>query len=327
MQYLPVVLGCLVSAWLVARLIGVAIAALSERVVDGTGRQIMGWTWLLLILSALLGQAPYSQDDAAAREAARNKRERLLQLYTSEAAEYTMYRDASRKDKLELRREPVYVWTNPLREDGQDGAVFVWTCRGRAEVIGCIFMSPTAQPRHVYHEFHSLALSVLDVRRSGSHAKTWTPLASGVELKPIAGAPVPVPSAAQRLAQIRTLTRDFTASSRDHKDRHWELRLLPQPLYRYESTDPDVLDGAVFAYVTSAGTDPEALLVIEARKPSGNDVSVWHYAIGRFTDTELWVKYKGEKVFTAPLIPTSAPQQDPKDRYRVWYDRTIAAIR
>ena len=69
----------------------------------------MGRTWLLIVLSALLGQAPIAKDDAAAREAARNKRERLLRLYTSEAAEYTIYRDASRKDKLEFRRESVYV--------------------------------------------------------------------------------------------------------------------------------------------------------------------------------------------------------------------------
>ena len=286
----------------------------------------MRGTWLVSIVSVLIGQAPVSQDDAAVREAARNKRERLLELYTSEAAEYTIYRDASRRDKLELRREPVYVWTNPLREDGQDGVVFVWTCRGRAEVIGCIFMSPTIKPRHVYHEFHSLALSVLDVQRAGSHAKTWTPLAPGVTVAPIAGAPSPLSSAAQRLAQMRALTRDFTAATLDHKDRHWELRLLPQPLYRYESTDPDVLDGAVFAYVTSAGTDPEALLVIEARKPPGKDLPVWHYAVARFTDTELRVKHKNKEVFTAPLIPTSAPEQDPKDRYRVWYDRTISAF-
>ncbi len=156
----------------------------------------MGPTCLLSILSALLGQAPVSKHDVAAREAARNKRERLLRLYTSEAAEYIIYRDASRNEKLELRREPVYVWTNPLREDGQDGAIFVWTCGGSAEVIGSIFTSPTTRPRHVYHEFHSLALSVLDVQRSGSHAKTWTPLAPGVGVTPIAGEPSPSPSAA-----------------------------------------------------------------------------------------------------------------------------------
>jgi hypothetical protein len=188
------------------------------------------------------------------------------------------------------------------------------------------FTSPTTRPRHVYHEFHSLALSVLDVQRSGVHAKSWTPLAPGVSVTPIADELSPSPSAAQRLVQMRTLTRDFTASTLDHKDQHWELRLLPQPLYRYESTDPDVIDGAVFGFVTSAGTDPDALLVIEARKPSGKDLPVWCFAVARFTDTELRVKHKGNEVFTAPLIPTSARVQDSKHRYRVWYDRTIAAI-
>jgi hypothetical protein len=58
---------------------------------------------------------------------------------------------------------------------------------------------------------------------------------------------------------------------KDGQERRWELRLLPHPLYRYESTDPDVVDGALFAFVTSAGTDPEALLAIEARKPGPTD--------------------------------------------------------
>lgn len=286
----------------------------------------MAQIWLFFMVPALLGQAPLSKGDTAVQDVSRNKRERLLQFYVQEASGYAIYRDASRKDKVELRREPVYVWTNPLREGGQDGAVFVWTCRGRAEVIGSIFSSPTVKPRHVYHEFHSLALSTLDVQRLGGHSKTWTPQAPGVELKPIEEAPPPSSSSAQRAAQMRALTRDFTASTLDHKDRHWELRLLPQPLYRYESTDPEVLDGAVYAYVTSAGTDPEAILVIEARKTSGKDLAVWHHALARFTDTELRVRHKGKEIFTAPLLPIDAPVQDPKHRYRVWYDRTDASI-
>ena len=66
----------------------------------------------------------------------------------------------------------------------------------------------------------------------------------------------PARSASQRLAQMRALTHDFSASTRDAKGRRWELRLLPQPLYRFKSTDPDVLDGALFAFVTSAGRTP-----------------------------------------------------------------------
>jgi hypothetical protein len=256
----------------------------------------------------------------------RSKRERLLEIYTRDASEYVIYRDSSHHDKLELRREPVYVWTNPLREKGQDGAVFVWTWRGRAEVIGSIFSFPASGPRNVYHEFHSLALTVLDVQRPGAHKWNWAPEAPGIELRPIDGAPVPAASPSQRLAQMRTLVRDFTASTKDHTERQWKLRLLPQPLYRYESTDAEVIDGAVFGFVTSAGTDLEAFLVLEARKASSTDRPVWYFAAGRFTDTELWVRHKGSEVFAGPLIPYNLPQQEPKHRYRVYHDRDIPAV-
>jgi hypothetical protein len=98
--------------------------------------QVMSPAWLLIVLTTVPGQTPVAKDDAATQQAARAKRERLLEIYASEAAGYTIYRDASRKDKVELRPEPVYVWTNPVRSGGQDGAVYVWTCRGRAEVLG-----------------------------------------------------------------------------------------------------------------------------------------------------------------------------------------------
>lgn len=286
----------------------------------------MGRTWLAVILSGLLVQSPVSRDDPAPQQTARNKRDRLLEMYTSDAAEYTIYLDSSRHEKLELRREPVYIWTNPIREGTQDGAVFVWSCRGRAEVVGSIFSFPATGPRDVYHEFHSLSLSVLDVRRPRTNPSLWTPLAPGVELRAIAAAPEPGASAVQRMAQMRSLMHDFTATTLDGKERRWELRLLPQPLYRDESTDPDVLDGAVFAFVTSAGTDPEALLVLEARKPSSATRPLWYYAVGRFTDLELWVRHKGKEVLHVPLVPHDASEQDPKHRYRVVHDRNIPAV-
>lgn len=273
----------------------------------------------LILLFAVTIQA---QDDSAFKPADRSKHERILAVYTSDAAEYTIYRDASRKDRVELRREPVLVCSDPVRGGG-DGAVFVWTCRGRAEVIGTIFSFPSIGPRKLYHEFHSLSLSVLDVSRSGTHASTWTPMAPGIELAALPGAPRPARTGAQRLSQMRALARDFSASTRDRSEKRLELRLLPQPLYRYESTEPDVLDGALFAFVTA--TDPEALLVIEARKHAQLDGPAWDYAICRLTDLGLLVRHKGKDVFTAPLIPYGSPQQDPKHRFRVFQDRDIPA--
>jgi hypothetical protein len=272
------------------------------------------------------GQVSVAKDDQAAQQAARAKRERLLEIYTGEAEGYTIYRDASRKDRAELRREPVYVWTNPVRGGGQDGAVYVWTCKGRAEVLGSFFSYPANGPRRLSHEFHSLSLSVLNVERSGGRVSTWRPMAPGIEIAPIQGAPSPGSSPHQRLSQMRTLSHEFSASTKDREERRWELRLLPQPLYRYESTDPDLVDGALFAFVTSAGTDPEALLMIEARKPAQADSTIWHYGIARFTDQQLWVRHKGKEVFSALMILYNEPLQDPKDRYRAFTDRSITPV-
>ncbi len=284
----------------------------------------MRWTFLLFVLLPVWeAQSRPARDESPPEQAARSKREQLSAIYANDAAGYTIYRDASRKETVELQRDPVYVWTNPIR-DGQYGAVFVWTCRGRAEVLGCFFSFIEQGQRKLFHEFHSLSPSVLDVNRTKSN--TWVPEAPGIALTPFAEAPAPASSGPRRLAQMRALTHDFSASTKDDKERTWELRLLPQPFYRYQSTDPNVLDGALFAFVTSAGTDPEALLVIEARKPAANANPVWQYAIARFTDLNLWVRLKGQEVFTAPLIPYNMPQQDPKHRYRVFEDRKVPIL-
>ena len=275
---------------------------------------------LLLLLAATM----QAKDDSTLKRPDRIKHERLLEMYTNDAAEYTIYRDASRKERVELQREPVFNWTNVLGAGDEYGAVFVWTCRGRVEVVGTVFSFPEAGQRKLCHEFHSLSLSTLDVNRSGSNP--WIPEAPGIGLAPIPGAPAPASSAPRRLIQMRALAHDFSASTKDSKERRWELRLLPQPLARYQSTDPDVWDGGVFTFVTSAGTDPEALLVVEARKPPAGGDPIWHYAIGRFTDLNLRVRHKGKEVFFAPLVPYDSPRQDPKQRYHVFFERYIPPI-
>jgi hypothetical protein len=84
-----------------------------------------------------------------------------------------------------------------------------------------------------------------------------------------------------------------------------ELRLLPRPLYRYElknakEPDPNLLDGALFAYVQ--GTDPEVVLVLEAIGTA--EKAVWQYAFVRATSGGLEVKLGREVVWTAQKAPT-----------------------
>src|SRR5690349_14940780 len=96
------------------------------------------------LLAAAKTQAPKSE---SAQKPPQKKAKRLLALHTADAKEYTIYRDAQRREKLELREEPVYNWTNVIRSGGQTGSVFVWTYKGRPEVVGSIFSQPGDENR------------------------------------------------------------------------------------------------------------------------------------------------------------------------------------
>ena len=172
------------------------------------------------------------------------------------------------------------------------------------------------------HELHSLSEAVLVVDRDSPN--TWEPQAPGLELKPVPGAPTPAASPAQRAIQIRALAREFSGRSLSDSDQSWELRLLPSPLYRYESTDPDVIDGAVFALVSSAGTDPEIILLLEARKtPEGPR---WTFGAARFSDMSLWLKHKDQEVWNAIRGPENTFNYDATHRFRFYQDRFIPEI-
>ncbi len=147
----------------------------------------------LLLLPFALGLGQDQDRDRAqkpgsgAQDVAKRMRDRLLELYTNEAESYTIHRDRDHREKLEFHREPVYVWTNPVRPTKQDGAVFVWTWKGRAEVLGSFFSFPGDNgKRNVWHELQSLSLAVLDVSRPRPHE--WTPEAQGIDLTAIEGA-------------------------------------------------------------------------------------------------------------------------------------------
>ena len=274
-----------------------------------------------LIVPALLLVGSLKAEDPQPETPQQKLAKRLLALHTSDAAEYTIYRDAARIDKLELRREPIYNWTNVLRSGGQSGAVFVWLYRGRPEAVGSIFSYPgkkNSGQRTILHELHTLSPQVLQPVRDATNR--WQPKA-GIILKPIPGAPDPADSPRLRLVQMRELARDFSAHSVDYDEKTWELRMLPQPLYRYDSTDPAVIDGALFTFVTSAGTDPEVIVLLDSRQTDSGPK--WLYAVCRFSDHNLQVKLKGTEIWTSIRGGDNTWDNDPNHTYRLFTDRQI----
>jgi hypothetical protein len=266
-------------------------------------------TFVAAILLAIPGQAPPGKEEA---EFAKVQQKKWNEFYAQQAASYEITLRSDRMKKLELKPEPVLYWSNPVRGGETNGSVFVWTCEGRAALVGTVFSylaRDVAGMRYIAHSFQSLSQEPLAGQRPGG--SDWTVLQAGVQPRPIPGSPKPAATAALRLAQMRELAGEFSATTTlDGVEQ--ELRLLSQPIHRNAKSVGEVLDGALFTFVT--GTDPELMLVIEARGKEG--ATAWHYAAGRFTDLTLKLRHKQVELWTHEHRQRVEGRDDPYITFR-----------
>ena len=260
---------------------------------------------LMLCFPLLLGFQKEVGDDAA----------EAFQTYAKQTAEQYDIRVAPGGERqFALCDHSLLRWTNPVGGRRAHGEVFLWTDRGRPAAVLSLYRLTEGDVVLEDHEFCSLALGGLTARRSGR--PVWSPEASGVELKPFPEAPAPQDSPRSRLAQMRRLAGQLRADKTTRDDVTRDLRLLSNPVYRYESDDPDVLDGALFVFVE--GTDPEAFLLIEARG-GAKDGREWLYGLGRMNSVRLRVLQGAHVLWEAPALP----MRDVHDRI----DKPYTALR
>lgn len=208
---------------------------------------------------------------------------------------HSIYPDAQSVKPLEVI--PALRWSNNTR--GTENAVTVLYVRnGRPYAAACLF--PYA--KGMIHDFQSLsrANEKIVARRDGQ--TVWEPATPGVAFELIPDAPPPEKTRAARLRQLKRMSERFQSTmlgwKADSNDQE-RLRLLTNPLYRYEPESGPVIDGAVFAFVQ--GTDPESLLLIELLEGDGHQR--WEYAFARRTAGKLEGRLDDQVVWTAPLNP------------------------
>jgi len=245
----------------------------------------------------------------------------MLPTYVREASEYAIAVETAPTKPLEFKKEPVFEWSNPARDGVQQGVVFLWLRDGRPGALMCVFSEPDdrIKGRKLFHEFHALDPVKLVVTRPQA-LNEWVPQA-GLARKELADAPAPAATAGARLAQMRRLAQEFTGHEIDGAAKRGELRLLPAPLYRYPEAKSGVVDGALFALVSTTGTDPEVLLLIEAREEKG--VTRWEYACGRFSDQSLYVQRKDKEVWYSVRGVDNTFLHDPSHLFRVYPDKIV----
>lgn len=154
-----------------------------------------------------------------------------------------------------------------------DGAVWRLGAVGRPKAIVTTELHPKYynEPRIVCDY-----LSLTDTRFIARVADntTWTPSSSAVEMKPLSGGPKLAEAKPQRLFQLKKMSERFEGHQ-FVEGVELELRLLPRPIDRYQPSDRDDSDAAIFVFVS--GRNPGVLLVIEAKEDE------WQYGVGRLS--------------------------------------------
>jgi hypothetical protein len=217
-----------------------------------------------------------------------------LDVCSAHVAGYEIRVTAQPQEKLRCVPKPIFRHAQVVR-GGQDiGAVWLWIRKDtRPAAVGTVFCWDAGEGyRWMAHEFHSLADEPLAATWRGR--RQWTPTRAGVEWQPVPDAPLRASSRSQQRQQIHGVARRLRGHSIDHNGGQWQLRLIPKPVYRYQTeVHGQTLDGAL--YVMCQGTDPEVFLIIEAR--STDDGLLWHYACAAFSDYQLHVQLGGTDVW------------------------------
>jgi hypothetical protein len=201
----------------------------------------------------------------------------------AEMEAYEILLGAEKPRTLVLESRSLLNWSNAER--GADvGAVFLWTDRGRPEMIASAF----GRDKLLRHEFHSLSTEPLVARRGDEEVHRFGPGVAWQELsaEPEAGkARPPAKQRALRLTQMRRHAERFRVVMGGKQP--VEMRLLTQPVYRTPAELED--DLALFAFVQ--GTDPECVLLLQATAEGK-----WQYCLTRQTKWPLKVELDGVEI-------------------------------
>ena len=196
---------------------------------------------------------------------------------------------------------PVHRWTNDVRDSHSLGLLGIAVDHGKpiATVATYIWSGK------LIHELDSLSRKAFFATQG--QATIWAPEQS-LTFVPIPSAPAVESTESGRLRQMKHLALQFSVTMlgwRLNQSDGEPLRLLPRELFRYKPETDDCVDGALFVF--ALGTDPEAILAIEATKKESEQAQ-WQFALIRQTSAGLEAKHKGKEVWKA------APHSSRSDR-------------
>jgi len=193
------------------------------------------------------------------------------------AASLDVRRGKEEPQRIELVEAALLRYSSPGGDTGTaDGSIWAWGKRGRPAALTAVFFQRLAGGNEKW-SCELLSLSEGPVAVESAAGWKWTPARSELRWHPVSGAPAVAENEAERGRQMKDLARRFTASATYHEGRTDQLRLMIRAIHRYADPDNGLIDGAIYAF--ASGTNPEALLLLEARSSGGR--AAWHFSFAR----------------------------------------------
>ncbi len=243
-------------------------------------------------LSVVANAPSIAAQQAAANPAAKPPGdEARLKFLAERFAEYHLFRDDDRTAPLKSTAEPVLRYSNPVRAIGlSDGVVYLWLHGARPVAAASLSIRRDGE---VYRELTFLEQGPLTCLVED--ATIWSPADRGLKWETLQVAE-PAASKSLRLVQMRSIARRFAATYyKPDTQETFELRVLSQPVYRYEDETSGAVDGAVFVFAES--NDPETLLLLEA-VAGAEGARSWRYGLARMSSGRMTVRLDDREVWS-----------------------------
>ena len=224
---------------------------------------------------------------------------------------FTVTSSAKGRDALiDMLPNPLLTYGDAARNN-EAGTLWAWGKSGRPVAFLELYRNVGKDQPWV----HALTLTSPElVQLKGPTDKKWTPKSSHFVLKDFPDSPEVGDKPTVRLRQMKEISRRFEAHEFwDPNNSRFEMRLLVQPVHRYQDESAKLIDGTVF--VLAHGTNPEVLIQIEAH--ADQQPPRWRYSFARLGSAEMHVSFDGKEVWTVPRTPGIVGQ--PVDPYWLFW--------
>jgi hypothetical protein len=249
---------------------------------------------------------------------AANETAHLVHQFADKEVEQYRFSRAGESAPLKLVPRSLLRWSN-VTTNRTYGDTYVWTDRGCPRVIISVF-AIVSDRSSVAAECQSLSQDAFSMFRNDQ--LVWTPNGSGVDFRPLKSFGKPAKTETARSVQMNRIARQFRAEFSPHTapDEFTQLRLLNRPLFRYQSEDPEIVDGAIYGFVDA--TDPEMLLVIEGRKMDGE--TAWFYSPARSRHDQIRLYLNEQLVWDVPRL--APPWEQIRNPDRTYFNLRLEKI-